>query len=142
MRELAEKLATLERTLAQEKGPFDLFALFLRENAPGVWDLVVAAQWIERDADKALPEISERVRRHLTSKEIAKIARVVVVERTHPALKAITSAIAIEHGIAEVTNSNFFGLAIKHAFIIVARRDSPPNTALNPTVGRGRPPAG
>jgi hypothetical protein len=45
MRDLAVKLRGLERTLSEEKGPFNLFALLLREDAPDVWDLVVAAKW-------------------------------------------------------------------------------------------------
>ena len=61
MRELAEKLGRLERILSEEEGPFDLFALFLREDAPDVWDLVVAAKWIDADEPSALAAISRRV---------------------------------------------------------------------------------
>src|SRR3954466_14542756 len=91
MRDLAEKLRGLERTLSEEKGPFNLFALFLREDAPDVWDLVVAAKWIEDDRPAALLDISKRVRAFLRQDEITKISRVVIVERTDPALKAIAA---------------------------------------------------
>jgi hypothetical protein len=137
MKELAEKLSRLERTLSQEKGAFNLFALFLREDAPDVWDLVVAAKWIEDDRPAALLEISNRVRAFLRADEITKISRVVVVERTDPALKAIASAISIDHGVAEVANSTFFGLAIRHAFIITAQLDPPPNKVLQRTAAAG-----
>jgi hypothetical protein len=137
MKELAEKLSGLERTLSAEKGPFNLFALFLREDAPDVWDLVVAARWIEEDRPAALLEISKRVRAFLRPDEITKISRVVVVERTDPALKAIASAISIDHGVAEIANSTFFGLAIRHAFIITAQRDPLPNKVLQGTAAAG-----
>ncbi len=137
MRDLAEKLRGLDQALSEEKGPFNLFALFLREDAPDVWDLVVAADWIEADQPKALAEISKRVRSYLRADEITKISRVVIVERTNPALKAIASAIAIDHGVAEITNSNFFGLAIKHAFIVTAQLNPPPNKALQRTAAFG-----
>ena len=137
MRDVAEKLAGLERTLSEEKGPFNLFALFLREDAPDVWDLVVAAKWIDEDRPAALAYISRRVRDSLRTDEITKISRVVVVERTDPALKAIASAMSIEHGIAEVANSTFFGLAIRHAFIITAELNPPPNKELRRSAAAG-----
>jgi hypothetical protein len=137
MKDLAEKLRRLERTLSDEKGPFSLFALFLREDAPDVWDLVVAAKWIEDDRPVALADISKRVRDSLRSDEITKISRVVVVERTDPALKAIASAMSIEHGLAEVANSTFFGLAIRHAFIITADLNPPLNKVLQRTAAAG-----
>jgi hypothetical protein len=130
MRNLAEKLRGLEQALSEEKGPFNLFALFLREDAPDVWDLVVAADWIEADRPKALAEISKRVRSYLRSEEITKIARVVIVEKTNPALKAIVSAVAVDHGVAEIANSNFFGLEIKHAFVVTAQLSPPTNRGL------------
>ena len=130
MRDLAEKLRRLEQTLAEEKGPFNLFALFLREGAPDVWDLVVAAKWIEADGPVALADISRRVRDSLRADEITKISRVVLVDPTDPALKAIASTMSIQHGISEVANSTFFGLAIRRAFIITAEVNPPPSKAL------------
>lgn len=138
MKDLAEKLSRLEGALSEEKGPFNLFALFLREDAPDVWDLVVAAKWIEEDRPAALADISRRVRDSLRADEITKISRVVVVDRTDPALKAITSATSIEHGIAELANGTFFGLAIRHAFIITANLNPPPNKVLQQTAAGGR----
>jgi hypothetical protein len=137
MKDLAQKLRRLERTLSEEKGPFNLFALFLREDAPGVWDLVVAAKWIEDDGPAALADISQRVRDSLEPDEITKVSRVVVVERTDPALKEIASAMSFDHGLSEVTNSTFFGLSIRHAFIITADLHPPQNKVLQRTAVAG-----
>jgi len=137
MKALAEKLRGFEQILAAEKGPFNLFALFLREDAPDVWDLVVAAEWIEEDQSQALAELSKRVRAYLRADEITRISRVVIVERANPTVKAIASSLSITHGVAEVANSNFFGLAIKHAFIITAQLNPPPNRVLHRTAAAG-----
>lgn len=137
MRDLAEKLRGLERELSKEKGPFDLFALFLREGAPGVWDLVVAAKWIEDDEPTALSDISQRVRDWLRADEITKISRVVIVERADPELKALASMVSLEHGIAEVANSTFFGLAIRRAFIITAEVNPPPTKVVKRAASAG-----
>ena len=61
MKEIVEKLKQQENNMAQEKGPFDLFALFLREDSPDKWDLVVAAQWIEKNKQDALKYINEAI---------------------------------------------------------------------------------
>jgi hypothetical protein len=137
MKEVAEKLARLERTLSEERGPFNLFALFLREDAPDVWDLVVAAKWLEDDRPSALADISRRVRASLRPDEITKLSRVVIVERTDPTVKAIASAMSIDHGVAEIANSTFFGLAIRHAFIITAQLNPSPNKTLQRTAAAG-----
>lgn len=122
MKSIAEKLRKTEKTLSEQKGPFDLFALFLREDAPDVWDLLVAGQWIEADKPKALRAISKRVQRDLTADELTRISRVVIIDSDNPALGAVTSALGVEHGLTDVKNSNFFGLAIKEAFIITSQK--------------------
>ena len=137
MRDIAEKLRRLERALAGERGPFNLFALFLREDAPDVWDLVVAAKWIDEDRSSALAEVSQRVRDSLGDDEITKISRVVVVDRNDPSLKAIASTLSIEHGISEVANSTFFGLSIRHAFIITASMNPSPTEVVPRTAAAG-----
>jgi hypothetical protein len=47
MKQMIEKLASLERDVASEKGEFSLFGLFLREDAEGKWDLLASAPWLE-----------------------------------------------------------------------------------------------
>ena len=75
MRDLAEKFRGLEQALADEKGPFNLFALFLRESAFGLWDVVVAAEWIDdEDHSQALVGLAKRVRGHLRPAEMMKIS--------------------------------------------------------------------
>lgn len=123
MKELAEKLRPVEQQIAEERGPFLLFALFLREDAPDLWDLLVSAPWIENNKGEALRYIVPKLQAVATRDELAKLSRVAIIEKNQPALAAIQSAFHVEHGLAEVQSSNFFGLQIKHAYIITARRD-------------------
>jgi hypothetical protein len=58
MKNIAERLRAKEKGMSSEKGPFLLFALMLREEAPDLWDLVVSAPWIESDKAKALAYIA------------------------------------------------------------------------------------
>jgi hypothetical protein len=132
MKEITEKLVRAEQEMAAEKGAFLLFAVFLREDAPDVWDLVVASSWIARDKSDSLRYISDKVRSVLDASELVKLSRIVLIEPDSPALAAFQQAIHVEHGIAEIKDSDFSGLRIKHAYLITSRRDT--NTkSLNPT---------
>lgn len=59
--------------------------------------------------------------------EIGKIVqariRVVVLEQDDAALKALHSAVHVEHSLAEISDSNFFGLSIKQAYLITSKND-------------------
>lgn len=121
MNEIVQKIRQIEQDLSTEKGQFDLFGVFLREDAPDVWDVVVAGSWIEADKAEALRKISGTLQQRLTPSELTKLARVVIIDESNPALRAIANAVGVEHGNVPVKDSNFFGLAIKEAFIITSR---------------------
>jgi hypothetical protein len=120
-----EKLRTVEQEIAQEKGSLLLFALFLREDAPDVWDLLASAPWIEADKGAALRYLSEKLNAVLTVDELTTVSRIVIIDQSNPALAAMQSAVNIEHGTAEIRDSDFFGLRIQHAYVITSRRASP-----------------
>ena len=122
MKVLVEKLVALEQEVSAEKGDFLLFALFLREDALDVWDLLVSAPWIEGDKGGAFRYLAGKLSEKATPDELTKISRIVVIEQSNPALGAMQSAIHIAHGTAEIENSNLFGLQIKHAYVITSRR--------------------
>lgn len=125
IKKIAEKLQSLEVKLSADKGKFALFALFLREDSEDKWDLVISAPWIEGNKKKGLEFISKQIRSYLDPQELLSISRIIFVDKENPALEAIQQAIhraiSMEHGIAEIVNSNFFGLQIKHAFIITSK---------------------
>jgi len=122
MKNIAEKLAKLEQDIAKEKEPFILFALFLREDAPDLWDVLVSAHWITKNKEESIKYIAERIRQVLNPEELLKLSRIVIIEQDNPALDALQRAIRVEHGMAEIKDSNFFGLQIKHAYLITSQR--------------------
>jgi len=132
MKEIAEKLKHQEEIMANEKGPFDLFALFLREDAPEKWDLVVAADWIEKDKQAALKYIAGILQKALSTEELLNLSRIVFIDKSNPALGAFQKSIHVEHRITEIKDSNFFGLQIKHVYLITSRKsNNTPNNAIN-----------
>jgi len=123
MKELLDRFVGIERTLSQENGEFALFALFLREDAADKWDLLVAAPWIKADRKTALSLVTGKIQETFAPQELSLLSRVVLVELANPAVEALNQAVRIQHGpAAEVRDSNFFGLQIKHAYIITSQR--------------------
>ncbi len=122
MKDIVQKLIAKEHQIAEEKGGFLLFALFLREDSPGKWDLLVSAPWISRDKAESLKYLASKVQEALTPEELLLLSRIVLIDDTNPALGAVQRAIHVEHGMAEIRDSNFFGLQIKHAYLITSRR--------------------
>ena len=132
MKELVDKFVELERKISEKKGGFALFALFLREDAIDKWDLLVAAPWIETDRKTALSYITKQIQSSFTPEELTQLSRVVLIDQTNPALDAINRAMKIEHGVADVQDNNFFGLQIKHAFIITSQKPNV-NVGVSPS---------
>ena len=122
MKDIVEKLAAVEKRVSEEKGPFSLYALFLREDAPDKWDLVVSAPWFHSGDKKTLDYLTGQIQSSLKPHELIMLSRVVVVEPTDRAVSAIHRAVNIEHGDVEVKDSSFFGLPIKHAYIITSQK--------------------
>jgi hypothetical protein len=122
MRELLEKFANLERNLSRDRGEFSLFALFLREDAVDKWDLIVAAPWIDDNRKEALSYITNQIQTAFSSDELSSLSRVVLVDQTNPAVEALNQAIRVHHGQNEVHDSSFFGLPIRHGYIITSQR--------------------
>jgi len=121
MKELLEKLKKIEKETSAEKGNYDLFALFLREESPGKWDILVAAGWINGNNEEALKYLALKFQHSFTQNEFLKISRIVIIEENNPELPAIQQDINIEHGISEIKDATFFGLDIKHAIFITSR---------------------
>lgn len=136
MKEIVEKLVQAEKEMAAEKGAFLLFAVFLREDAPDVWDLVVASPWIDGDKSASLRYISGKISSVLEPEELLKLSRIVLIELNNPALAALQQAVHTEHGTAEIKDSDFFGLRIRHAYLITSRRDTDTRSA-NPATHTG-----
>ena len=116
------RLRKAMRDIAAKKGPFTLFGLFMRADAPGTWDLVVSAPWLEEGKLKALAEFTELLSRALGEKALHGFSRVVTLSGDNPGLHAILSAFAVEDGEIRVQKSNFFGLEIEDAYIFRAKR--------------------
>lgn len=122
MKDIATKLRDIEKKMSEKKGAFNLFALFMREDAENKWDLLVSSKWISKNKPESLKYIASNVQDALTQKELVKISRIVIIDNDNSALDAIHQSLATEHSITEIRNSIFFGLPIQHAYIITSQK--------------------
>jgi hypothetical protein len=123
MKEILEKLVSIEKEISREKGNFSLFALFLREDSEDKWDLVVSAPWLKKNKKKAYEYLASIIKNNFQVDELTIISRIVLLDKGNPVLDSINNAISAEHSQVEVKDCNFFGLQIKHAYIITSKRE-------------------
>ena len=126
MKQIIEKLASLERDITSEKGEFSLFALCLREDADDTWDLLASAPWLKTDKRESLDYIVNQLRARLDTQELLSLSRIVLLEKDNPVLETIHKEVRVKHGMAEVRDSVFSGVPIKHAYIITSEREKSP----------------
>ena len=122
--ELPKKFAKLESDIASAKDDFVLFALFQREDVPDRWDPFVSAPWATQDQKTAMDYLVTKIKSDLGPDDLTLLSRIIFVDPTEAAVENLNRAINVEHGSVEVRDTSFFGLPIKHAYIITSRRPS------------------
>ena len=55
-------------------------ALFMREDTPARWDLIVSASWLGDDKESAFDYIVARVKSRLGERDLTSLSRIVVVD--------------------------------------------------------------
>lgn len=108
--------------IAAQKGDFTLFGVFMRADAPGTWDLVVSAPWLQEGKLKALGELSQLLSRSLGEQSLQQFSRIAAVNEDNDALNAVLSSVSVDDGEVRIQRSNFFGLDIEDAIIFRAKR--------------------
>ena len=124
MKEMVDKLVSIERQISTEKGGFSLFGLFLREDAPNVWDVVAAAPWFTAHDGVALHYIAKILQSRLARQELVSLAGIFLVNNDDPRLEDIHELLNMEHGTAVLKNEIFFDMEIKRAYIITSKREN------------------
>jgi hypothetical protein len=118
---LHEKVGAVERDIASERGPFNLFALLEREDLFDRWDLVVSAPWANHNRE-TLGYVADAVKRHLEPADMTRLARIVILPATEDPVRAITEHYSVEHGQVELVDPKRFGLPVTGGYIITSRR--------------------
>lgn len=119
-----ERMVELEREAADANGEFALFALFLREEGLGQWDVVVAAPWIEqRDRYAVLEELSKRLVDKIGAEAMLNISKIVIVDlkQVSTDVLPVTGRPVEPEARWEAKDCEFFGMPMQHAVVIKAK---------------------
>jgi hypothetical protein len=114
------KLHRVLKSIEAKHGPFVLAGLFMREDSPGLWDLVVSAPWLQRWDLVALRRFVRLLSEALGQQEILSLSRIVTFNRNDPALKRILQEIGTTTEPVEKFGRNLFGLSVEHAYVFRA----------------------
>ncbi len=104
-------------------GPFDLFALFLRSNAPGVWDLVVSSHYLEQGKMKGLSEFVDDLDKLIGEEEFAKISSIYTMEHDSEGLQIILRKVGKVDGIKEIRDERFYQVEVERGYVLKANTD-------------------
>ncbi len=118
--QMVDKLQAIEKEMSAERGDFALFGLFLREEAPGRWDLLVSAPWLAAHSVDDLRYVINTVQPRLDVEEWLLVSRVVVLEKDNPVLSSIQKLVKTEHSRFVLQNSTFNGMRFRHAYVITS----------------------
>jgi hypothetical protein len=116
------KLRRLMEEVSAEKGEFTFFGLFLREEAQDKWDLLVSAPWLEEGKLKALGEFVEKAASIIGEGDFLLLSRIVTLNHDDPNLKKILETVQVDGSPLELWDTNFFGVEIKRAYILHAKK--------------------
>ena len=112
------------REVAKKKGPFTLFAKIRRSDAPGAWDLVVSAPWLEHGKLKATNELVQLLSDSLGDDALHEFARIATVGVEHPTVRFLIANCPLDDGAIRMQSSDLFGLQIDEAVIFRAMKPS------------------
>ncbi|MBM4295414.1 MAG: hypothetical protein FJ126_11025 [Deltaproteobacteria bacterium] len=125
IKKLFEKLESLEKEIAAERGDFSVFGLFLREDAEDRWDLVVAAPWLNTEGMEDLNYITNKLKSCLKGNELVSISRIVLLDLNNPIIQNINQIAVPRGGSLELTHPQLYGLPFKSAYIIISKSKKP-----------------
>lgn len=121
MKEFLARLRVVAHNLRERHGPLALFGLFLRDGAPNVWDLLVAAPWLsELSLSDGIKVVAEEVEAQLLLEDRLRLSRIVVLEEEFPVLAAIQETTSVnDPDCVEIRDSEFGGIDFERGYLLV-----------------------
>jgi hypothetical protein len=120
VRDLLTKLQNTELRISRERGPFVLFALFLREGSLDRWDVVISAPWAEENLE-TLRYLDREFKKDLIPEDFGSIARYDVLPPDFEPLAELYEEHPVEHGKVIVRNREFGLQMVQKGYIITCR---------------------
>ncbi len=131
MWKLIEKMKEVEREWSLKRGPFRLFTIVIRENAPeGLIDIVLSAAWITNEKT-FLDEFTASLGMLLNPEEIMSISRIVVLDISEPFIGRFLQWFRPGETSAELHDTVVNGISIKHAYLLTSSMEEDSHAVLH-----------
>jgi hypothetical protein len=136
--ELLHKLQAIDQELREETGGVVLFGLFERDDSPGRWDVLVAADWVVPHVTPAVAYVARKIQQRLTPAELESLSGVVALPSSDPSVRHLLAGTLRVHGRTLVEQCTFNGVRVTRAWIFTADLDNrslfqpPPYVAPQP----------
>lgn len=119
MNKLSEKIDVMRQKIESEKGGLDLLAMFVRDDVPTMWDLVVAATWLKSDNMFDLSYIAKELSDAISKSELESMSRIVILPARGSLVTLLLELIGDARGEMELPVT--FSGSIIHANVVYAR---------------------
>jgi hypothetical protein len=116
--ELLDKFVAIVRRIEDQRGPFVLFGLFLREDTPDVWDVVASAPWLDASRLDGIRYLAGGIGSALQPREMLQLSRIVPMETSDPAVRRLTEQIGYRNAPISMTDLDFAGARIQAANVL------------------------
>ncbi len=127
---LARRLHLAEKAIAAAHGQFILFVLAEREEAPGKWDLLVSALWLDTSR-QGLEQMVDLLKPYLTESDWLALASITPLPPALEYVQWIAQKYDTQHSSQEVVDAFWSDLFIPHGYVITASL-APARTAAEP----------
>ena len=125
---LARRLQIAEKAIASTQGQFVLFVLAEREEAPGKWDLLVSALWLDTNR-QGVQQMVNLLKPYLTESDWLALASITPLAPTVEYVQWIARKYNIQHDNQEVIDTFWDNLFIPRGYIITASPSAAPVAA-------------
>ena len=116
-----DTLAKAFPVVEAKRGPFVFVGLFLREESPGGWDLVVSAPRLERGELKELDQLVKDLS-DAAGKDFARdLSRIVMLDAHDEALRSILAETRGSPLPLHKKGHGLFGLPVEEAYVLRAQ---------------------
>ncbi len=116
---LARRLQIAEKAIASLHGQFVLFVLAEREEAPGKWDLLVSAAWLDTSR-KGVQQMVDALKPYLAESDWLALASITPLAPTLGYVQWIAREYDVQHNSQEVIDTFWDSLFIPHGYVITA----------------------
>jgi hypothetical protein len=127
MKENIDKFQPLIQALEKENAPLSFFAIFLREEALGKWDIIISASWLDPQEMESYKIVSSKLQKAFSDSELVQFSRIVILNQDDPVVSYLQGLETLSNGgykeLRADELSEKFKFTIKRAYLLRSQKN-------------------